>query len=78
MSDTSCHCLIKHANTPEERRAVIDALDHARRIGDSMGITVALAQLDNSSCPANSAQQKANLRARLYESGEIDDSQAVK
>jgi hypothetical protein len=47
-----CYCLIKHAVAPNERERVKDALDYARMVGDSLGITLALAQL--SPCPAQS------------------------
>ena len=40
-----CHCIIKHAITPEEKEAVKKQLDYARKIGDSDVVTLAIAQL---------------------------------
>lgn len=44
-----CHCMIKHAITAEEKIEVGKALTHARMIGDTEGMILALAQL--SVCP---------------------------
>ena len=46
-----CHCLIHHPRTPEEREQVDQALEYARRVGDPVGIEIALAQLSGP-CPA--------------------------
>ncbi len=46
-----CHCLIYHPQTPDERQQVRDKLAYARRIGDYVGIQLALAQLAGP-CPA--------------------------
>ena len=40
-----CHCIIYHPQTPQERQQVKDKLAYARRIGDYVGIQLALAQL---------------------------------
>ncbi len=44
-----CNCIIKHAITPKERKQVSKNLNQARWDGDSVGIILALAQLDP--CP---------------------------
>ena len=40
-----CHCIIRHAKTEIERKRVIQALSYARSVRDTLGITLALAQL---------------------------------
>ena len=47
----TCHCFIKHATTPDERRAASHRLKEAREIGDTNGIIIAIAML-SSDCPA--------------------------
>lgn len=44
-----CNCLIHHAATEEERKAICEALEYARVLGDSAGITLAMSQLQP--CP---------------------------
>ena len=44
-----CSCVIKHAITPMERKVASANLRQARWDGDTIGITLALAQL--SQCP---------------------------
>lgn len=46
-----CFCIIKHAVTAKERKAVKRALDNARQTGDSLGIIVTMAALTGK-CPA--------------------------
>ena len=45
QSASKCRCFIKHAITPSERKEASQQLDYFRRVGDSQGIMVALAQL---------------------------------
>src|SRR5262245_504515 len=45
-----CHCLFRHPNNEDERKQVIKALEYARSVGDSHGITLALTQLGP--CPS--------------------------
>ena len=45
-----CHCFIKHPTTPAERKVVSESLTYARRVGDSLGTMIALAQLTGK-CP---------------------------
>ena len=40
-----CHCIIRHPQTPGERQVIANALEYARRVGDSNGIQLAMAQL---------------------------------
>jgi len=40
-----CHCFIKHAITPQERKHVMERLHYFRRIGDTQGTMLALAML---------------------------------
>ena len=47
----TCHCLIRHPSTPEEREAVKEALAYARKVGDTTGIAITVAQLSGR-CPA--------------------------
>ena len=47
----TCHCFIRHATTPDERKAAVNRLEEARRLGDTNGIIIALAAL-SSKCPA--------------------------
>lgn len=49
-SESQCHCLIRHAITPDERARATLALNTARAAGDSLGITVALYAL--TACPS--------------------------
>lgn len=45
-----CNCWIRHAVTPEHRKQVTQLLDRSRKIGDTTGIMLSLAQL--APCPA--------------------------
>jgi len=45
MGHTKCSCFIKHAITKEQIEQAIEDLGYARRIGDSVGITLNLAKL---------------------------------
>jgi len=47
-----CHCLVKHANTPEEREVVRNRLDYCVSIDDADGVRMSQQQLDNENCPA--------------------------
>ena len=53
----NCHCFIRHAITPEERKAASDRLDYSRSIGDQNGMIIALAQLTGN-CPARNDNEK--------------------
>lgn len=44
-----CRCFIYHFNTPEERKQGVENLKYFRRIGDTSGIMITVAQL--SGCP---------------------------
>jgi hypothetical protein len=51
-----CYCILRHAVSPQERVWVKEALEDARRRGDSVGIKVCLARL--SPCPAQDPKPK--------------------
>ncbi len=53
-----CHCIVKHANTVEEREAIQKRIKYCEGIKDNHGIKMLELQLDNSSCPAR--QEKEN------------------
>ena len=40
-----CHCLIRHAVTPDVRKAVVQRLDSARATGDGMALMLGIAAL---------------------------------
>lgn len=44
-ADTKCHHFIRHAVTNDERAQVREALKYARKVGDNVGIMLALSQL---------------------------------
>lgn len=46
----TCHCFIRHATTPDERKAAAKQLDYARSVGDTNGIIIAIAALSGD-CP---------------------------
>lgn len=50
MKTKTCFCIFYHPATPEERKRVVKALEYARKVGDSNGTAIALAQLGR--CPA--------------------------
>jgi hypothetical protein len=62
----SCRCFVRHAITPEEREQAWENLQYCRRIGDSNGMILYLAQLQP--CP----QEKDNGREET-ESGTRTD-----
>ena len=47
----TCHCFIKHATTPDERKSAASRLREARDLGDTNGIIIAIAVLTGE-CPA--------------------------
>lgn len=47
-----CHCIVKHANTPEERATIEDRIAYCETIKDANGIAILRLQLDNEACPA--------------------------
>jgi hypothetical protein len=51
MNAKTCHCIVKHPTTTAERKVVRDALAYSRKVGDSFGAMLALAQLAGK-CPA--------------------------
>jgi hypothetical protein len=58
MTNTNnCHCIIRHAITPDERAEVGDVLHYSRSIGDRRGIMLSLWALQ----PCPSAAQPANV-----------------
>ena len=59
MASSLCRCIIRHAQTDEEREAIRKNLEYFRKIGDSTGTLLALAQLG--SCPKPEAK---NTRIR--------------
>jgi len=42
---SECRCFIRHAITPDERKAISDAMHYVRSIGDMRGVQFALMQL---------------------------------
>jgi len=40
-----CTCIIHHPETQKERKKIIELLEYYRRVGDSNGIMLSLAQL---------------------------------
>lgn len=54
--DEICHCIVKHANTPEERKEIEDRIVYCESINDFHGITILRLQLDNSECPARPSE----------------------
>jgi len=46
----TCHCFIRHATSPDERKAAAKRLDYARAVGDTNGIIIAIAALSGN-CP---------------------------
>ena len=53
----TCHCVIRHATTPDERAAAARCLEEARSLGDTNGIIIALASL-SSDCPARRNEEE--------------------
>ena len=49
-NDSLCNCWIRHAVTPTHRKEIFSDLEYYRKVGDSTGILMAMAQL--SPCPA--------------------------
>jgi hypothetical protein len=49
-----CHCVFRHAITPDERAAVSKELDYSRKISDLRGIQLALVRLAGY-CPARNS-----------------------
>ena len=45
-----CRCFVNHAVDPEHRAQIVDNLEYFRKIGDSFGTFVAMAQLQP--CPS--------------------------
>lgn len=63
---SECHCIIRHARTPEEQAEVAKGLKYARSVGDSAGVMLALAQLGPcKSDPVEPPQAHAERVARL-------------
>ncbi len=58
----NCHCFIRHAITPEDRKTVTHRLEYAREIGDNNGLIIALAQLTGH-CPARRPSADSDGRA---------------
>lgn len=52
-SASPCRCFVRHAITPDERKAVSENLDYFRSIGDQQGIMISVAQL----CPCPRAAE---------------------
>jgi hypothetical protein len=42
---SECHCIIRHPKTEADRERVKEALERARRVNDSQGAMIAIAQL---------------------------------
>lgn len=55
MKKKNCTCIIRHAITAAERSAASARLSEARALGDTIGITMTLAQL--SGCPSSSSRE---------------------
>ena len=47
-----CHCIIRHPQTDEERKAIKQYLEYSRKIGDTVGIILSIAQLSGT-CPVS-------------------------
>lgn len=54
MSTTTCHCLIRHAVTKEDRESAAERLTYFRSIGDSQGVLITVASLGG--CPGQEAR----------------------
>ncbi|RLI87982.1 MAG: hypothetical protein DRP01_00080 [Archaeoglobales archaeon] len=50
-----CNCVVRHANTPEERKEIEDRIEYRKRNNDLHGIEIMELQLENSRCPARPA-----------------------
>ena len=48
-TDRDCHCIVRHARSPEEREEAQEALAYAKRLKDKQGITIAMLSLGK--CP---------------------------
>jgi len=58
----TCHCFIRHANTPDERAAAANRLEYSREIGDSNGILISIAALTGP-CPARKRDDEDKNKA---------------
>ncbi|QIJ62570.1 hypothetical protein [Streptomyces sp. JB150] len=56
MSDTTCHHVIAHWVTDDERKQINDAIDYARQVGDLQALPLLLAQLTEP-CDARDAHR---------------------
>ena len=45
MKTKKCRCFIYHPANEEERKVVTDNMDYFRKVGDSQGLLLTLAQL---------------------------------
>jgi len=52
----SCHCFVKHPETPEERESIVQGMKYARNVGDSLGMALCLVRL--SPCPSSNDTEK--------------------
>ncbi|GAB2714627.1 hypothetical protein [Streptomyces bullii] len=57
MSDTTCHHVIAHWVTDEDKRQITDAIAYARQIGDVEALPLLLARLTQP-CEARDRAQK--------------------
>ena len=51
---SKCRCFVNHAVTPEHRAQIADNLEYFRKIGDTLGTFVSIAQLQP--CPSQSPE----------------------
>lgn len=55
--NSECHCLFRHAITPQERAHASKRLDEAREAGDREGMIILMMSLGK--CPSNVNQEVA-------------------
>lgn len=53
-----CHCIVKHANTADERTKLEERIEYCETINDADGIKIMRLQLDNEACPARPTEEK--------------------
>ncbi len=55
---SECRCIVRHANTPKERENARKRIRELKAIGDTNGVIIYEASLDNSNCPARRSQEE--------------------
>ena len=51
---SKCKCFVNHAVNPEHRKQIADNLEYFRKIGDTFGMFVSMAQLQ--ACPSQTSK----------------------